>query len=144
MAKQKSIIVFSLVIATVAISLKFLEYNLWVRSISTELYSGILAVLFMAVGLWLGKKWTDRQAAKKTTLKATDTKDTVGLSNREMDVLALIVQGYSNQEIADHLFVSLSTIKTHVSNIFSKLDVKRRTQAVQRAKELGLFTTLVE
>ncbi|NJO00897.1 MAG: DNA-binding response regulator, partial [Bacteroidia bacterium] len=63
----------------------------------------------------------------------------LGLSNREYEILGLIAQGYSNQEIADQLFISLPTVKTHSSNLFSKLDVKRRTQAVQRAKELNIL-----
>jgi len=62
----------------------------------------------------------------------------IGLSRRELEVLELMSQGYSNQEIGNRLFVSLSTVKTHVSNLFEKLDVKRRTQAIEKAKKLSL------
>jgi ATP/maltotriose-dependent transcriptional regulator MalT len=62
-----------------------------------------------------------------------------GISKREYEVLELMAQGLSNQEIAEKLFVSLNTVKTHTSNLFVKLDAKRRTQAIQKAKELGLI-----
>ena len=65
--------------------------------------------------------------------------ETVGISKREYDVLGLMAQGLSNQEIADTLFISLNTVKTHTANIFLKLDTKRRTQAIQKAKELRLI-----
>ncbi|HNC12260.1 MAG TPA: LuxR C-terminal-related transcriptional regulator, partial [Cyclobacteriaceae bacterium] len=55
------------------------------------------------------------------------------------EVLELMAKGFSNQEIADKLFVSLNTVKTHSSNLFLKLEVSRRTQAVQKAKELQLL-----
>jgi NarL family two-component system response regulator LiaR len=61
------------------------------------------------------------------------------LSKREVEVLALMAEGYSNQEIAEKLFVSLNTIKTHTSRIFEKMDVKRRTQAVEMAKRLNII-----
>jgi ATP/maltotriose-dependent transcriptional regulator MalT len=63
----------------------------------------------------------------------------LGISKREHEVLELMAKGLSNQEIADNLFVSLNTIKTHSSNLFIKLQVGRRTQAVQKGKELGLI-----
>lgn len=63
----------------------------------------------------------------------------LGISKREHEVLELIAKGLSNQEIADKLFVSLNTIKTHTSNLFLKLEVSRRTQAIQKAKELRLI-----
>ncbi|MBL7864664.1 MAG: response regulator transcription factor, partial [Cyclobacteriaceae bacterium] len=61
------------------------------------------------------------------------------ISKREHEVLELIARGHSNQEIADKLFVSVNTIKTHLSNLFLKLEVSRRTQAIQKAKDLRLI-----
>ncbi|MFK7900054.1 MAG: response regulator transcription factor [Cyclobacteriaceae bacterium] len=140
---SKPIILFSCLIALLAIGLQYLQYQYWIRSLSTEVYAGIIAFLFMVLGLWLGSKW----GFKKRPIKTISTSTTVpidlahkfGLSKREIEVLQLISDGYSNQEIADRLYVSLSTVKTHVSNVFSKLDVQRRTQAVRKVQEMRLF-----
>jgi DNA-binding NarL/FixJ family response regulator len=143
MRVTKSILLFSFLIATLAIALQYLEYQYWVRSLSTEVYVGVIASLFLVLGWWLGNKWTSRQTemgdpANGFTLDA-DLAQKIGLSKRETEVLQLISEGHSNQEIADELYVSLSTIKTHVSNVFSKLDVQRRTQAMKKVQELGLL-----
>lgn len=133
---SKSILLFSCLIAGLAIGLQYLEYQYWIRSLSAEVYAGIIAFIFMILGLWLGRKWTtDEPSASpqtNTTVLHPDFAQKFSLSNREIEVLQLISEGYSNQEIADQLYVSLSTIKTHVSNLFSKLDVQRRTQAVKK------------
>jgi ATP/maltotriose-dependent transcriptional regulator MalT len=100
------------------------------------------------VGIWLGLKLTRK---KVITISApTSSPDTIfqldeqilqqkGISKREYEVLELMAKGHSNQEIADKLFVSLNTIKTHTSNLFIKLEAKRRTQAIERAKQLRLL-----
>ena len=121
--------------------LKYLEYRLFIRDLSTEFYVGIVAVLFTILGVWAGLRLT----RKKIVLVGpefvfnTDALRQLEISKREHEVLELLAQGHSNQEIADKLFVSLNTIKTHISNLFSKLDVKRRTQAVQKGKNLRLI-----
>ena len=121
--------------------LKYLEYRLFIRDLSTEFYVGIVAVLFTILGVWAGLRLT----RKKIVLVGpefvfnTDALRQLEISKREHEVLELLAQGHSNQEIADKLFVSLNTIKTHISNLFSKLDVKRRTQAVQKSKNLRLI-----
>ena len=138
-----SLIAFGLSIGLIAVLLKFLNYNFWIHSINSEVYIGIIALLFMVIGIWAGTKWTNREDKQQRTSVDMNLKDPpaqLGLSTREKEVLQCIVKGYSNQEIADELFISLSTVKTHVSNLFSKLDIKRRTQAIQRVKELNLFT----
>ena len=109
-----------------------------------EIYAGAIATIFMGLGIWVGqiiiktKNETDETTKKEVIPKPTID---LGISKREFEVLQLIAKGYSNQEIADQLFISLPTVKTHVSNLFSKLDVKRRTQAVKKATELKLITT---
>jgi ATP/maltotriose-dependent transcriptional regulator MalT len=101
----------------------------------------MIAVLFSALGVWAGLKLT----RKKTFIISPDfvldesKLEKLGISKREHEVLQLMANGLSNQEIADKLFVSLNTIKTHSSNLFLKLEVNRRTQAVQRGKELRLI-----
>ena len=121
--------------------LKFVEYRLFVRDLSMEFYVGVVAVLFTSLGVWVGLKLT----RKKVILISPDfvfdqpALDRLGISKREFEVLGLIASGLSNQEIADKLFVSVNTIKSHSSNLFQKLDVSRRTQAIQRAKELRII-----
>jgi DNA-binding NarL/FixJ family response regulator len=125
--------------------LKFVEYKYFVRDIPLEFYIGLVAVMFTAVGVWAGLKLT----RPKIVREIVETNDhfeldrgkleKLGISPREYEVLELIAAGHSNQEIADRLFVSTSTVKTHVSNVLAKLDARRRTQAIQRAKELRII-----
>lgn len=121
--------------------LHYLEYRLFVRDLSIEFYVGIIAIMFTVLGVWAGLRLT----RKKIMLIGPDfilnenELLRLEISKREHEVLQLMAQGLSNQEIADKLFVSLNTIKTHTSNLFLKLEVKRRTQAVQRGKELRLI-----
>ena len=141
---RKTILLYGLSIAVLIIVLKFIEYRYLLRDLSVEIYIGTIALIFTAVGIWGGMRLTQR---KKLIVKETATPyvfnqealDRLGISRRELEVLELMAQGLSNQEIADKLFVSLNTIKTYSANLFVKLDVKRRTQAVQKGKELGLL-----
>lgn len=138
---KRTIILYSLALAGLVFLLKFLEYRFIIRDLSLEFYFGIVAILFTALGIWAGLKLT----RKKVVLVGPDfifnesELQRLSISKRELEVLELISRGLSNQQIADTLFVSLNTIKTHSSNLFLKLDVNRRTQAVQRAKELRLI-----
>lgn len=129
-------------LAVLVAALKFIEYRFFVRDLSLEFYIGLLAVLFTALGVWAGIRLTRRKTiiiANGSFLFDQARIDRMGISKREYEVLELMAQGLSNQEIADKLFVSLNTIKTHSANLFTKLDVKRRTQAVQKGKELLLI-----
>lgn len=141
---RKTILLYGLSIAILVIVLKFIEYHYLLRDLSVEIYIGSIALIFTAVGIWGGMRLTQR---KKIIVKEQATPfvlnqselDRLGISKREHEVLEGMAQGLSNQEIAEKLFVSLNTIKTHSANLFTKLDVKRRTQAVQIGKELGLL-----
>ena len=122
-------------------SLNFLEYRYFVRELSIEVYMTIIAIMFSALGIWIGLQFMKKrkQEADLADLEVDDSViEELNISPREYEVLKLIAEGYSNQEIADRLFVTLSTVKTHSSSLFSKLDVKRRTQAIQKAKELKI------
>lgn len=126
--------------------LKYLEYRYLVRDLSIELYMGVIAVMFTALGIWAGlqlmrKGKKESVAAVQVPTQPLDEEQLqkLGISKREYEVLKLIAEGCSNQEIADRLFVSLSTVKTHSSNLFAKLDVQRRTQAVKKAKLLRIL-----
>lgn len=139
---KRTIIFYGLSLAVLIFVLKFIEYRFLVRDLSLEFYVGAIAIFFTVLGVWAGLKLT-----KKKTIIITNPAfqfdqsrlDSLGISKREYEVLELMAKGFSNQEIADKLFVSLNTIKTHSSNLFLKLEVSRRTQAVQKAKELQLI-----
>lgn len=144
---KKTIVIYGLALAALVFLLKFLEYKFFIRSLRLEIYLGLIAIVFTVVGVWAGTRLMNR---KKEIVREVVTvggdfelnegrlKET-GISTREYEVLELMSQGMSNQEIADNLYVSLNTVKTHASNLYVKLDVKRRTQAVQKAKELQLI-----
>ena len=125
-------------------ALELAEFRFLVLEHSLEIYGGSVAILFSAFGIWLGLKLTRpkevivvRESAPfvldKTRL------DKLGITPREHEILSLIAAGLSNREIADRLFVSENTVKTHSSRLFEKLNAKRRTQAVQLAKEAGII-----
>ena len=129
--------------------LKLIEFRFLVVQHSIEIYGGLVALLFAALGIWLGLKITKKKEVlivREVPVPATQTfalneqrlKD-LGITRRELEILELIAQGMSNREIADQLFVSENTVKTHSSRLFDKLSARRRTQAVQIGKEMGLI-----
>ena len=121
--------------------LKFVEYKFVIRDIPLEFYIGSVAVMFTALGIWAGLRLTRPKVIEisgpfernEANLKST------GISRREFEVLELIAAGLSNQEIAGRLFVSTSTVKTHVSNVLAKLDASRRTEAIANAKKIRII-----
>ncbi len=117
------------------LSLEILNFKTLVRQVSMEVYGALVGVIFLVFGLWLGVTMVQKRQSTPLNVKPPET----NLSEREYDVLQLMADGKSNKEIAEQLFVSLNTIKTHTSNIFSKLDVQRRTQAVQKARKLEIL-----
>ncbi len=145
---RNKIIIYGLVLGVLIIGLKFAEYRFLIRSNSYEVYAALVAILFTAVGIWAGSKFVKKkevlvikevlvEPAENFEVNANNLK-LLSISKREHEVLLLMAQGLSNQEVADKLFVSLNTVKTHSSKLFEKLNVQRRTQAVQEAKKLGL------
>lgn len=142
---RKTIWIYGLSLAILITTIKLLEFSYLVRDLSLEFYIGVIAFFFTAFGIWIGLKIIGDKKAKVIEVPVNQISvdenaiKKLGISNREYEVLELMAQGFSNQEIADKLFVSLPTIKTHTSNLFSKLDVKRRTQAVQKAKDFRIL-----
>lgn len=142
---KKTVLWYSLAAAALILLLKLLEYQLYVHVLSLEFYLAVIAVLCTALGIWAGIRLTHRHNVQNVPAPAVpfrhDDKafEESGLSKRELEVLELMARGLSNQEIADALFVSLNTVKTHAANLFVKLDVRRRTQAIERGKTLGLI-----
>lgn len=143
---MKPVLLYGLAGGALIAALKFIEYQYFVRAYPGELYGGLLAVIFTALGVHLGLRWTRRTDETKKggltprpfVLNAGELKK-VGLTPREHEILGLIAEGLSNREIAERLFVSENTVKTHSSRVFEKLSVNRRVQAVQRGKDLGLI-----
>lgn len=138
---KRTVILYGLALAVFVFALKILEYRLIIRDLSIEFYVGAVSLIFMGVGIWVGLKLTRKRVVMvgpEFVLNESELQR-LGISKREYEVLGLMAQGFSNQQIADKLFVSLNTIKTHSSNLFLKLDVSRRTQAVQKAKGLRLI-----
>lgn len=136
---KKHIIIYGLLMAVLIIVLKYFEYNLFVKSLSQEIYIGFVALFFTTLGIWIAIKM---RPSKLDTLNLNSNKEIqekLAISEREMEVLMGMTEGLSNREIAEKLFLSENTIKTHAANLFFKLDVKRRTQAVKKARELTLI-----
>lgn len=121
--------------------LKLVEYKYFVRELPLEYYIGIIAVLFAILGVWAGQRLTRVKVIDTSAPFELDESNLslLGISKRELEVLELLSAGMSNREIAEKLFVSTSTVKTHVSNILAKLDASRRTQAIRKAKELRII-----
>jgi DNA-binding CsgD family transcriptional regulator len=127
--------------------LRLIEFRFLVVEHSIEIYGGLIAALFAGLGIWLGLKLTKKKevvvvkevpVSQPFALNEQRLKD-LGITKRELEILELIAQGLSNREIADKLFVSENTVKTHSSRLFDKLSARRRTQAVQIGKEMGLI-----
>ena len=129
--------------------LKYIEYRFIVVEHSIEIYGGLTAILFAGVGIWLGLKLTRKKEviivkevpvtlSEPFLVNESRVRD-LGITKRELQILELIAQGLSNREIAEKLFVSENTVKTHSSRLLDKLNAKRRTQAVQIAKEMRLI-----
>lgn len=127
--------------ALLLILLKVIEYHFLARHLRLEIYLSAVAVLFTGLGIWVGLKltWKSRSSKMPSSANPEEKLNATGISPREFAVLKLMAKGQSNQEIADTLFISVNTVKTHSSNLFTKLDVNRRTQAVRRARELELI-----
>lgn len=138
----RTILLYGLSLAALVFLLKVAEYRYFVRDLSLEFYLGLIAILSTAIGIWVGLRLTRKkqpQQPPEIFQRDAAALATAGISKREFEVLELMAQGHTNQEIADKLYVSLNTVKTHSANLFMKLDVSRRTQAVRKAKQLHLI-----
>jgi NarL family two-component system response regulator LiaR len=152
---KKTIVVYGLVGGLLIALLKFVEYRFLVIEYSLEVYGGIVALLFAILGIWLGLKLTRtretvvvREVPVRVEVRMPSNgpfvpnaarQEELGITRRELEILQLLAAGLSNREIAEQLYVSENTVKTHSGRLFEKLDAKRRTQVVQRGKEAGLI-----
>ncbi len=136
---KKTVLLYALALAVGAVLLQWIEYQHALRLMSTDVYVLLLAVAFTALGIWVGHRLTRKPAPRDSDINR-QALDALGISDKEYAVLELLALGHSNQEIAERLFVSPNTIKTHLASLYRKLEVSRRTQAVSRARELRLIT----
>lgn len=149
--KYKEFLIYGISMALVLLLLKVLEAHFIVFNYRLDFFIGAIAVVFTVLGVWLALKLVKpkvvTQIVEKEVFIENQEKSEIdqkliaelGISKRELDVLSLMAQGFSNDEIAGKLFISLNTVKTHSSNMFVKLDVKRRTQAVEKAKRMKII-----
>lgn len=154
---KRHVLIFGLVGGVLIATLQYTQYRFVVIEHSVELYAALVAILFATFGIWLGLRITrGRETIRETVVVrevlvpaeapalepfATNTaqQEKLGITPRELEILTLVARGLSNREIATQLFVSENTVKTHCARAFDKLGAARRTQAVQRGKELGLL-----
>ena len=154
---KKTVIVYGLLGGVLIAVLKAIEYRYLVLEHSLEIYGGLVALIFASLGIWLGLKLTRtretvvvREVPVHVEVRVpvpvaaafarNDTQlEQLGITPRELEILEAMAAGHSNREIAERLFVSENTVKTHAARLFDKLSARRRTQAVQRAKEAGLI-----
>jgi DNA-binding CsgD family transcriptional regulator len=146
---KRHVLMYGLIGGILIALLRWTDYQFLIVEHSIEIYGGLIAATFALLGIWLGLKLT----GKRQTIVVKEIPVPVGgpfilderkredlhITRRELEILALIARGLSNREIADKLFVSENTVKTHSSRVFDKLGARRRTQAVQLGKQFGLL-----
>jgi DNA-binding CsgD family transcriptional regulator len=144
---RKPVLLYGILLGAVIVALQLIEYRWLVLEHSVEIYGALIAALFAGLGIWLGLRLTrpkERVVVREVPAPVTFVRDdakvaALGLTPRELEILELIAEGLSTREIAGRIFLSENTVKTHASRVFDKLGARRRTQAVQLGKELGII-----
>ncbi len=152
---KKTVLLYGLLGGVLIALLKVVEYRFLVLEHSLEIYGGIVAVIFSSLGVWLGLRLTRKTIEVREVpvpyevpvhvpvsgpfVRNDARVEQLGITPRELEILEAIAAGLSNREIAERLFVSENTVKTHAGRLFEKLSARRRTQAVQLGKEAGLI-----
>ena len=120
-------------LALAAFLLQWLEYHMVARLYTPELYAIVIAVGFAGLGVWVGAQLT-RPTAPSTFQRNDAAMEALGVTAREFETLEKLAAGMTNKEIARALGVSPNTVKTHLANLYEKLGVKRRTEAIAQAR----------
>lgn len=141
MKMKRPVLIIALLSATLIFLIKLFETKFLTGEISTKIYITAIGIIFLAVGIWFGLKFTKKETVTLIVEKEPAIKTNANelLTQRETELIGLIAMGLSNKEIADKIFVSENTVKKHLNNVYMKLDVTRRTQAVSKAKQLGIL-----
>lgn len=149
--KIRHIVLYGLIMALLIFALKWLQWKFLIVDNALDIYIGLIAVFFTLLGVWVAtqlvKPKVQTVVVEKEVIITPPAENIIdeaelsklNLSNREYEVLQLLAKGYSNAAIAENLFLSLSTVKTHVSNLFIKMDVKSRTQTIEKARRLRII-----
>lgn len=145
--RNRYIFLYATFLALLLLFLNWLKLRLLILDHALEVYIGSIAIIFTGLGIWLALKLTrtktgmpdnvpGRRSVHRPNMQEIEK---LNLTRRELEVLQLMAEGLTNQEIAARLFLSVSTIKTHCNNLFDKMEVKRRTQAIEKARRLGII-----
>lgn len=134
----RTILLYALGLALAAVAIEWLSHRYLLRSLSGEVYIGLLALAFVALGLWAGRKLTPAPRPAEFQRNQAAIRS-LGLSPRECEILELLASGQSNKEMARSLGISPNTVKTHIARVFEKLGVEKRMQAVEKARWLALI-----
>ena len=135
----RTVLIYGLALAAGIGVLQWLEVGMLARLHTFEFYGGLLAIGFLVLGIWVGARLFRRAPAAQTFEPNSRAQESLGISGRELEVLELLASGKSNKEISAKLNVSPNTVKTHVSRLYEKLEVSRRTEAILKARELGMI-----
>ncbi len=133
------VLIYGVLLAAGAFGLQALQYQFLVRTHAKEAYVALVALAFLVLGVWIGARVFRRPSPATEFQPNERVRETLKISGRELEVLTLLAAGQSNKQIAQRLEVSPNTVKTHVANLFAKLDARRRTEAILRARELGVI-----
>src|SRR5690606_13915827 len=145
--ENRHIILYGLVLALLVLALKWLQWQFLILDNAIEIYIGFIALFFTLLGIWLAKQLIKPKVKavvveKEVPIVSVPDKsllEELNLSSREFEVLQLLAKGQSNNDIAENLYLSTSTVKTHLYNVYSKMEVKSRTQAMEKAKRLKII-----
>jgi len=134
----RTVVLYALGLAVAAVALEQLKFRYAASEISTDFYVGLLALGFTALGLWVGHRLTTRKPRQRFERNQAAIAS-LSLTPRECQILDLLASGQSNKELARALGVSPNTVKTHLANLFAKLEVDRRVKAIEKARFLSLI-----
>lgn len=132
------VLIYGFALAAGAVALQWFEYRYWVRTHAATVYLALIAAAFLGLGIWVGRRLFRSEPPGGDSAPNERAMASLGITEREREVLQLLADGESNKEIAARLHLSPNTVKTHVASLFAKLRVERRTQAIGLARELGL------
>lgn len=135
----RTILLYGLLMAALVGLFKLFELRYLNKSIEIDILFFAVTLTICIVGIWLGLRSDLKLRAYNKTGDKNKICDELGISKRELEIIQLLALGYSNQEISEKLFISIHTVKSHSSNVYAKLDAKRRTEAVLKARNLGLL-----
>ncbi len=139
MTGRARVVGYGLALAAIVILLDLLDYGWRIRTLETEVYLVMVALLFAGLGAWAATRIMPRRPTDGGFEPNRKAMAYLGITDREAELLGMLADGSSNREIARRAFISENTVKTHLSSLYGKLDVSRRTQAVRKARELGIL-----